>query len=77
MKDLSDIVDNKVFRNTKLKTLKTKVNNLKKKILDAITLIYITQHNTDKQNLQKKEEKLIKNIRYECFSAFNCFEYKN
>ena len=31
MKNLSDVVDNEVFKNTKLNTLKTKVNNLEKK----------------------------------------------
>ena len=54
MKKLSDIVDNEVVKNTKLNTIKTKVNNLEKKITDATTLIQINQYNTDKQNLQKK-----------------------
>ena len=47
LKNLSDIVDDEV------NTLKTKVNNLEKKILDATTLIHINQYNTDKQNLEK------------------------
>ena len=33
--DLIDVVDKEVVKNTKFKTLKTKVNNLYKKILDA------------------------------------------
>ena len=53
MKNLGDIVDNEVIKNTKFNTLKTKVNNLEKKILDATTLIHINQYNTDKQNLEK------------------------
>ena len=48
------MVDNEVVKNTKLNTIKTKVNNLEKKITDATTLIQINQYNTDKQNLQKK-----------------------
>ena len=57
---LSDVLDNEVIKNTNFNTLKTKVNNLHKKIPDAITFIYINQHNTDKQNLQKKLEMLLK-----------------
>ena len=53
MKNLGDIVDNEVIKNTKFNTLKTKVNNLEKKILDAAALIHINQYNTDKQNLEK------------------------
>ena len=33
----TDIVDNEVVKNTKFNTLKTKVNNLEKKTLDATT----------------------------------------
>ena len=54
LKKLSDVVDNEVVKNTKFNTLKTKVNNLEKKIPDATTLIHINQYNTDKQNLEKK-----------------------
>ena len=61
MKTLSDVVDNAVVKNTKLNTPKTKVNNLEKKIPHATTLIHIHQYNTDKPNLQKKLEMLIKN----------------
>ena len=43
MKKLSDVVDNELVKNIKFNTLKTKVNNLEKKILDATTLIHI-QH---------------------------------
>ena len=54
LKKLSDVVDNEVFKNTNCKTLKTKVNNFKKKIPEATTLIHINQYNTDKQNLEKR-----------------------
>ena len=54
MKELSDVVDNEVLKNLKFNTLKTKVNNLDKKIPDATTLTHINQYNTDKQNLEKK-----------------------
>ena len=47
-KKLSDVVDNEVDKNTKFNTLKTKVNNLQKKILDATTLIHTNQYNTNK-----------------------------
>ena len=40
---LRDVVDYDVVKNTKFKTLKTKVNNLENKILDATTLIHINQ----------------------------------
>ena len=51
---------NKVVENTKFNTLKTKVNKLDKKISDATTLIQINQYNTEKQNLEKKLETLMK-----------------
>ena len=51
--DLNDVVDNDVVKNTKFNTLKTKVNNLDKKIPDATTLIHINQYNTEKQKLEK------------------------
>ena len=55
LKKLSDVVvDNEVVKNRKLKTLKTKVNKLDKKIPDATTLVHINQYNTDNQNLEKK-----------------------
>ena len=47
---LCDVVDKEVVKNTKFNTLKTKVNNLDQKILDAATLIHINQYNTGKQN---------------------------
>ena len=77
LKKLSDVVYNEVVKNTKFNTLKTKVNNLENKIPDATTLIYINQYNTDKQNLEKKLEMLIKNTRYKWFSDYNCFEFKD
>ena len=52
-KNLSDLVDIEVVKNTKLNTLKTKANNLDKKIPDATTLIHANQYNTNKQNLEK------------------------
>ena len=54
LKQLSDAADNEVFKSTKINTIKTKVNNLEKKIPDATTLIHINQYNIDKQNLEKK-----------------------
>ena len=53
---LSDVVDNEVAKNTN--TLKIKVNNLDKKILDATTLIHINKYNTDKQHLDKRKLKM-------------------
>ena len=50
LKKLSDVVDNEVVKNTIFNTLKTNVNNLERKIADAITLIHIIQHNTNKIN---------------------------
>ena len=41
LKKLSDVVDDEVVKNTKLNTLKTKVNNLEKIFSDGTTLIYI------------------------------------
>ena len=54
LKKLSDLVDNEVIKNPKFNTLKTKVNNLENKILNATTLIHINQYKIDKQNLKKK-----------------------
>ena len=78
LKKLSDVVDNEVVKNTKFKTLKTKVNNFVKKIPDATTLIHINQNNRNKQILWKKIGGVDKkNTRYKQFSDYNCFEYKN
>ena len=44
MKKLSNVVDKQVLKNTNFNTLKTKVNNLKKEILEATTLIHINQY---------------------------------
>ena len=57
LKKISDVVDNHVLKNTKFNLLKTKANSLEKKTSDATTLIHINQHNTDKQNLEKKTGK--------------------
>ena len=54
LKKLSDVVDNEIVKNTKFNTLKTKANNLQKKIPDVTTLIHINQYDTDKQNTEKK-----------------------
>ena len=54
MKKLRVAVDNEVDKKTKFNTLKTIVNSLEKKIIDATTLIHINQYNTDKQILNKK-----------------------
>ena len=58
------MVDNNIFKNKKFHKLKTKVNNLDKKIPDATTLIHSNQQKTDKQSFEKKLEMLIKNTRY-------------
>ena len=53
-KTLCNVVDNRVARNTKFKTLKTKVSNLENKILDTTILIRINRYNRYKQNLEKR-----------------------
>ena len=42
--------------------MKTKVSNLEKKIPDGTTLIHVNRYNTDKQNLDKKNGDVDKNI---------------
>ena len=54
LKILSHVVDNEAVKNTKFNTVKTKVNNLDKKIPDWTTLICINQCNTDKPNFENK-----------------------
>ena len=77
LKEISDVVDNEVAKNTNFNTLNTKVNNLEKKTRVATTLIHINQCNTDKQNLEKKiADADKKNSKYKWFSVCNCFEYK-
>ena len=61
LKNLSDLVKNEVVKNINVNTLKTKVNNLGKKILDATTLTHINQYPTNKKNIEKKLDMLIKN----------------
>ena len=74
---LSDVVDNEVVKNTKFNQLKTKVNNLEKKIPGKTTLIHINQCNTDKQNVEKKYGDVDKKIPDTSgFSDYNCFKYK-
>ena len=53
---LNDVVDNEVVKNTKFNTPKAKVNDLKNKIPDASTLIWLNQYNTDKKNLGKTKD---------------------
>ena len=62
LKKLSDVVSKEVVKNVKFNRLNAKVNSLKQQIPDATTLIYVNQYNTDKQNLEKKMEILIKKI---------------
>ena len=57
LKKLSYVVYKQVIKNIKFNTLKTKVNELGKKIPDATTLVPINQENTDKQNLERKKWK--------------------
>ena len=65
LKKLSDVVDNEVVKNTKINTLKTKVNSLEKEVPDATALIHINYYNTDKQNVNEKIGDVHKkNIRY-------------
>ena len=47
LRKLSDAVSKEVVKNTKFSTLNTKVNNLKRKIPEATSLIHINQYNTD------------------------------
>ena len=61
------MVHNEIVKNTKLK---------EERIHDGTTWIHINQYDTDKQNLEKKLDMLIKNARYESFSYYNCFKYK-
>ena len=76
LKKSSYVIDCEVVKNTKLKILKTKVNNFEMKIPDATALIHVSSYSTDKQNLDKKVEMLIKNIRYELMETLD-YEKKN
>ena len=62
LKNLSDIVNDEVVKNIKFNTLKTKLDNIDKKIPDATTLIHISQYGTGKQNLEKKIKDVDKKI---------------
>ena len=58
LKKSSDLEDDEVVKIAKFNTLKIKIP-------DATALIHINQHNTNKENLEKKKmETLIKNTRY-------------
>ena len=48
------------MKNKKLNTLKTKVNNLEKKVSQTTTLIHINQYNPEKKNSEKKIGGVIK-----------------
>ena len=58
LKKLSDLVS-KVVKNTKFKTLNTKVNELEKIPVES-NLTQTNQYNTDKKNLEKKLKMLRK-----------------
>ena len=61
LKNVSDLLDNEVVKNIKFNTLKSKVNEIDKKIPDATTFVKINQYNADKQNFEeKKSEMLVK-----------------
>ena len=52
-KKLSDVVDNEFVKNTKVITLKTKLNTLEKKIPDTTTFIQINQCSINKIQTNK------------------------
>ena len=54
LKKISDAVDNEVVKNTKFNKLKTKINDLEKKIPYGAIVIHINQCDTVKENLEKK-----------------------
>ena len=60
LKNVSDLLDNEVVKNIKFNTLKSKVNEIDKKIPDATTFVKINQYNTDKQNFEEKKSMLVK-----------------
>ena len=60
LKNVSDLLDNEVIKNIKFNTLKSKVNEIDKKIPDATTFVKINQYNTDKQNFEEKKSMLVK-----------------
>ena len=46
LKKISNVVSKEAVKNAQFDTLNTKVNNLEKKSLVAITLVHINQYNT-------------------------------
>ena len=48
LKKLSDVVNKKVVKNSKIEKLNAKVNSLENRIPDETTLIHINHYNTDK-----------------------------
>ena len=59
-KKMIDVLRKEVIEKTKYAKLNSKVNNLKNKNLDASTLVYMNQYNTDKQGLENKIENVDK-----------------
>ena len=57
MNILSDVVDQKVVKNTKFYKLNTETNNLENKIPDVTTLFHINQYETDKKKLRDIDKK--------------------
>ena len=53
-KNLSNVVNKKIYKKTKFNKVNMKVNNLENKIPDASTLIQTNQYNPNKINLEKK-----------------------
>ena len=53
-KKLRDVKSKEVVKKRVYNKLNTKVNNLENKIPEATTLIHLSQHNADKQGLEKE-----------------------
>ena len=68
MKKLSDVVGNKVVKNTKFNTLKTKVNNIEKNLVTATLL------NT---KISEVENKIVDNSKYITTQGFNKLTAEN
>ena len=62
MKNLNDVVNNKVVKNTKFNTIRTKVSNLEKKSSWCNYFDHINQYSTGKKKLEKKIEDVDKKI---------------
>ena len=68
MKKLSDVAGNKVVKNTKFNTLKTKVNNIEKNLVTATLL------NT---KISEVENKIVDNSKYITTQGFNKLTAEN